>query len=114
MAGMDDDIAEGLEDVLSEIGTACVYIRGAATSSITLSKRLQQTQQIQTQTGHIVEITPVDFVGLTRDLPYQTPEKGDRIKIGDELYEVQPTTSSAVFHRLTSGVTRIHTKRIQS
>lgn len=112
MSLMDDDVAEGLEDVLSEIGTACVYIRAAATSSITLSKRLQPTQQVQTTTGHIVEITPVDFVGLTNDFPYDPPLKGDRIKIGSEIYEVQPTLSNAVYQRLTPKVTRVHTKRI--
>jgi len=113
MSDFDDAIGEMTIDFLVEAGTSCVYRRGNTTATITLRKSQQPSYQIDSGNGSLIEVTPVDFVGLTTALPYDPPERGDRITIGSTAFEVQPTTSEKVFRRISQQMTRIHTKQVK-
>ena len=109
----DSDIADATIDLLTEAGGSFVYVRGNQATTITLRKSVQQPELIDNGQGVITEVRPVDFIGLTTALPYDPPERGDRIKGGGMTFEVQqPTSSEKVFRRITQTVTRIHTKQI--
>lgn len=108
----DADISDAASDLLTEAGGSFVYIRGNQTTTLTLRKSVQQPMLMDQGNGHILEVRPVDFIGLTTALPYDPPERGDIIKGGGMTFEVVPTTGEKVFRRITQTVTRIHTKQI--
>ena len=67
---------------------------------------------IDSGNGSITEIAAVDFIGVTSSLPYTQPERGDKIIVGGNTYEVQPTVSDRVFRQISPQMTRIHTKQV--
>ena len=113
MSDFDDSIGTMTLDLLVEAGSSCVYRRGNTTATITLRKSQQASFQIDSGNGSLIEVTPVDFIGLTTAFPYDPPERGDRITVGDSVYELQPTTSEKVFRRISPQMTRIHTKQVK-
>lgn len=112
MSDFDDAIGDMTSELLVEAGSSCVYIRGNVTATVTLRKSAQQSQFLDTGTGQQIEIRPVDFIGLTSAMPYATPLRGDRIKCGGVVYEVQPTVSEKVFRVIGPQMMRIHTKQV--
>ena len=112
MSDFDTAVSDMTTDLLAVAGGSFVYFRGTSSTTITLRKSVQPSYQVETTTGSIVEVRPVDFIGLTADMPYTPPERGDRITGGGETFEVQPTTSEKVFRKITSTMTRIHAKQI--
>lgn len=112
MSDFDDAIGDMTSELLVEAGMSCVYIRGNVTATVTLRKSAQQSQFMDTGTGQQIEIRPVDFIGLTSAMPYPTPLRGDRIKCGGVVYEVQPTVSEKVFRVISPKMMRIHTKQV--
>jgi hypothetical protein len=79
-----------------------------------LRKSQQQSQLIDNGNGYLIEVAPVDFIGLTSAFPYDPPERGDMIKAGGLTWEVQqPTGSEKVYRRITDTMTRVHTKQIR-
>lgn len=113
MSDFEDAIGDMATDFLVEAGSSFVYRRGSTTSTITLRKAQQPSYQIDSGNGSLVEVTPVDFIGLTLSLPFDPPERGDRISAGGMIYEVQPTISEKVFRRISPQMTRIHTKQVK-
>jgi hypothetical protein len=112
MSDFDDAIGDAIADLLAEAGTACVYIRGSSTASVTLRKSTLQPVIVDNGAGHLSEVQPVDFIGRTSQLPFDPPISGDRIKIGDESFEVNPLISEKCFRRISPQMTRIHCKRV--
>jgi hypothetical protein len=110
--GFEDAAESACESLLAFAGESCTYIRGTSSTAVTLRRSTLQPQYMDSGNGLIVEVRPVDFIGLTSALPYITPEAGDRITCGGKRYEVTPTTGDKVFRQITSTVTRIHTKQI--
>jgi len=109
----DTDITDMTNELLTEAGSSFVYIRGNVTATVTLRKSVQPTMLIDSGNGSVVEVRPVDFIGLTTALPYAIPERGDKIIWGGLTYEVQPTTSEKVFYQKSPTMTRIHTKQVK-
>jgi len=112
MSDFDDAITDMTEDLLAVAGSSFLYIRGNVTATVTLRKSVQQPFQIDSGNGSLIEVRPVDFIGLTTSLPYAVPERGDRIVGGGKTFEVQPTTSEKVFRQITQTMTRIHAKQV--
>ncbi len=112
MSDFDDAIGTMTTDLLTEAGLSVTYVRGNVSSTITLRKSVQPVSVIDTGNGHYLEVRPVDFIGLTTALPYDPPERGDKLIVGGETFEVQPTTSEKVFRRISQQMTRIHTKQV--
>jgi len=110
--GFEDAATSMTETLLAFAGESCVYIRGASSTAITLRRSSLAPQYMDTGNGLIVEVRPVDFIGLTSALPYDTPEAGDRITCDGKRFEVTPTTSEKCFRRITPTMTRIHTKQV--
>lgn len=100
------------EDLLTEAGGSFVYLRGNVSTTVTFRKSVQQTYQIDSGNGSLVEVRPVDFIGLTSALPYTIPLRGDKITAGGLTYEVQPTTSEKCYYQKSPTMTRIHTKQV--
>lgn len=113
MSDFDDAIGDMTSDLLTEAGTSCVYRRGTTSTTITLRKSSQQSFFMDAGNGQMIEVRPVDFIGLTSALPYDPPEKGDLIISGGDRFEVQPTTSEKVFRRISPQMTRIHAKQVK-
>jgi hypothetical protein len=111
MSDFDDAIGDMTTELLSEHGSSCVYRRGNVSSSVTLRMSTLQPVQIDSG-GQVLEVRPVDFIGLTIQLPYTTPEPGDRITLGTGVYEVQTLLSEKVFRQISPQMTRIHTLRV--
>lgn len=109
---LDDGITRMMSLLTQFSGTEAVYIRGNATTTVTLRKCVQPAIQLDTGTGHIIEVSPVDFLGSTSTLPYAEPVKGDRIKVGSETFEVDPVVGNTVYRRVSPALTRIHTKKV--
>lgn len=99
-------------DFLTEAGDPFVYRRGNISTAITLRKSMQAPTLIDKGDGLVIEVQSADFIGITTDLPYDPPERGDQIVGGGMTYEVQPTVSEKVFRRISQQMTRIHTKQI--
>ena len=112
MSDFDDDITDMTEDLLAVAGDSFVYSRGATDTTLTLRKSVLPSYQIDSGNGMLVEVRPVDFIGLTTALPYDPPLRGDRIVGGGQTFEVLPTVSEKVFRRITQTMTRVHTKQI--
>lgn len=110
--GFEDAATIATQALLAFAGESCVYIRGASSTAITLRRSSLAPQYMDTGNGLIVEVRPVDFIGLTSALPYDTPEAGDRITCDGKRFEVTPTTSEKCFRRITPTMTRIHTKQV--
>lgn len=112
MSDFDDAVGDMTTDLLAEAGASMKYLRGNASATVTLRKSVQPVYQIDSGNGSLIEVRPVDFIGLTSALPYDPPARGDRLIVGGETFEVQPTVSETVFRRLSSQMTRIHAKQI--
>ena len=112
MSDFDDAIGDATTDLLTEAGGSFVYIRGRTSTTITLRKSVLPSQFIEPEPGMQIEVKPVDFIGLTTALPYDPPERGDRIVGGGMTFEVMPTVSEKVFRRISQQMTRIHTKQV--
>lgn len=112
MSDFDDAIGDMTTDLLTEAGGAFVYLRGNAASSLTLRKSTLQPQQMEAGDGMVIEVRPVDFIGLTIDFPYTEPLRGDRIKGGGLTFEVQSQTGEKVFRMISPQMIRIHTKQV--
>lgn len=113
MSDFDDAIGGMVTDLLAEAGREVTYIRGRTSTAWTMRKSTQATMLIDSGNGHVVEIHPVDFIGLTSACPYSEPLKGDRIKDGADIYEVQPTSSEKVYRQISPQMMRIHTKQVK-
>jgi len=108
----DDAIGDMTIELLAEAGGSFVYIRGITSTTVTLRKSVQQSVILEPEPGMQIEVKPVDFIILTTALPYDPPERGDRI-VGDGMtFEVMPTVSEKVFRRISQQMTRIHTKQV--
>ena len=112
MSDFDDAIGTMTTDLLTEAGGSFVYIRGRTSTTITLDKRTLPSMIIEPEPGMQIEITPVDFKALTIALPYDPPERGDKITGGGMTFEVMPTVSEKVYRRISQQMTRIHTKQV--
>ena len=112
MSDFDDAIGDMTEDLIAEAGEPYVYIRGNVTATVTLRKSAQQSQFLDAGNGQQIEVRPVDFIGPTAAMPYAIPLRGDRIKGGGVVYEVQPTVSEKVFRVISPKMMRIHTKQV--
>lgn len=112
MSDFDDAIGDMVEDLLTEAGSSFLYLRGTTTTTVTLRKSVLPSMFLEPEPGMQIEVRPVDFVGLTTALPYDPPERGDRIIGGGMTFEVMPTTSEKVFRRISQQMTRIHTKQV--
>lgn len=112
MSDFDDAIGDMTTDLLTEAGGSFVYHRGSTSTTITLRKSTLPSVFMEAGNGVQIEVKPVDFIGLTTAMPYDPPERGDRITGGGLIYEVQPTVSEKVFRRISQQMTRIHTKQI--
>lgn len=111
MSDFDDAIGDMTTELLSEHGSACVYRRGNVSSSITLRK--SDLMPVQVDSGsQILEVRQVDFIGRTIDLPYATPESGDRITCAGIVYELQTLLNEKVFRTISPQMTRLHTVRV--
>ena len=110
--GFEDATTTLTETLLAFAGESCVYIRGASSTTITLRRSTLAPQYMDTGTGQITEVRPVDFIGLAVSLPYAVPLAGDRITCGGSRYEVTPTTGEKCFRQITSTMIRIHTKQV--
>lgn len=108
----EDAITDMTTELLAEAGSSFVYIRGTTTTTITLRKSVGQSVIMDLGNGAQIEVRPVDFIGLTTALPYDPPERGDRITGSGLTYEVQATVSEKVYRRISQQMTRIHTKQI--
>jgi hypothetical protein len=113
MSDFDDAIGDMVGDLLLEAGGSFTYLRGATSSTVTLRKTSQQSMFMDAGNGQVLEVRPVDFIGLTSALPYDPPEKGDMIISGVSRFEVQPTSSEKVFRQISPQMTRIHTKQVK-
>jgi hypothetical protein len=111
MSDFDDAIGDMVEDLLAEAGESYIYLRGAASTTITLRKSQQRGMMLEAASGMLTEVRPTDFIGLTSDFPYDPPERGDRIVGGGKTYEVQPGIGEKVFRRISEKMTRVHTKQ---
>ena len=112
MSDFDDAIADMTADLLSEAGAEFSYVRGTTTTTVTMRKSHQPSYLVDIE-GMQSEVTPTDFIGLTANLPYSPPRKGDKIIDGDTVYLVQPTTSEKTFRVISPQMTRIHTVQSQ-
>lgn len=113
MSALDDAIGEMVDDLLDEAGRTVTYLRdGVSAGSVTMSRQQQPGQWIDAGNGGLVEVVPVDWVAKTADLPFDPPQRGDRLIDGDEAFEVSPTTGEKVFRRLSPQMTRLHTKQV--
>jgi len=112
MTDFDDAIGDMCADLLLECGVSCVYSRGTTDTTVTMEKSSMPPMYVDSGTGSVIEVQPVDFTALTVSLPYDPPLRGDRIAVNGLTYEVQPTTGEKVFRRISPQVTRIHTKQI--
>jgi len=110
--GFEDAVTQATESLLAFAGESCTYLRGASSAVVTLRRSSLAPQYMDTGVGQVVEVRPVDFIGLTSALPYDTPEAGDRITCDGKRFEVTPTTSEKCFRRITPTMTRIHTKQV--
>ena len=110
--GFEDAATIATQALLDFAGESCVYIRGASSTAITLRRSSLAPQYMDTGNGLIVEVRPVDFIGLTSALPYAVPQAGDRIVCGGNRYELTPTTGDKVFRQITPTMTRLHTKLV--
>lgn len=113
MSDFDDAITDMTEDLLAVAGSSFLYVRGNVTATVTLRKTSQQSMFMDAGNGQVLEVRPVDFIGLTSALPYDPPEKGDMIISGVSRFEVQPTSSEKVFRQISPQMTRIHTKQVK-
>lgn len=113
MSDFDDAIGEMAGTLLAEAGSSFVYSRGATSTTITLRKSVQQSIVIDSGTGSVVEVHPVDFIGLTTAMPFDPPVKGDMITNGTNSWELHPTVSDKVYRRLSSQMTRLHAKQVR-
>lgn len=110
--GFDDAVADMTSELLAFAGESCVYVRDASSTTITMRCSVQRPQQYDSGTGSIIEVRPVDFIGLASAFPYPHPKAGDRIKRAGRWYEVTPTTGEKVYRQMTPTMLRIHTKEI--
>lgn len=110
----EDAIGDAMEDLLPTLGAEFTYRNGAngATTPVDAIKRDQPSFQVDSGNGLLIEVRPTDFLMLTSDLPYGDPVRGQRLESGSSIWEVQPTVSEKVFRRVSSQMTRIHTKLI--
>ena len=79
MSDFDDAIGAMTLDLLVEAGGSFVYVRGNTSTTITLRKSTLQPEIIEGGNGTLIEVRPVDFIGMTTSLPYDPPERGDVI-----------------------------------
>ena len=108
----DNAIGDMVDDLLTEGGETWVYCRGNVTATLTARRSIQRPLLIDSGTGSIVEVRPVDFILLTTALPYAVPERGDLIKGDGKTYELQPTVGEKVWRQISPQMTRLHTKQI--
>ena len=114
MTLLEDELADALDDLLTEAGEQFTYRNGdgGATTTITAIRSVQPAIQVDAGDGLIVEVRPVFFRMTQSDLPYGTPERGHRIEDGSIIYEVQPIAGGKCYHSPNESMIRIHTKRI--
>lgn len=113
MSALDDAVGEMTDDLLAEAGRTVSYLRsGVAAGTPTLSRHQQPSQYLDNGNGGIIEVTPVDFIGVTSTLPFDPPLKGDQIVDGGLTYELLPTIGEKVFRRISPQMTRLHTKQV--
>jgi hypothetical protein len=110
------DLSDAVEDMVGDLleinGANFSYIRNGVTTTVSLSMQRQPSFQVPNGIGGYIEVTPIDFVGLTSSLPYDPPLSGDRLVASGQTYEICPTVSEKVYRRLSSGMTRLHTKQV--
>lgn len=112
MSEFHDAIGDMTDDLLAEAGSAVVYLRGRTRTTVTLYKSPRPSVLVNTANGLVLEVHPVDFIGETTGLPYETPERGDRIISGSDIFELSPTVSEKVFRRVSPQMTRLFTKQV--
>lgn len=109
---LDAGVSIGLDELLRLAGSECVYIRGNATTSITM-RRSQLPPLVVDNDGQLIELRVIDFIARTADMPYSEPLAGDRIKFSDgTMYEVNRLGSDKCFRITSSSMIRIHTKLV--
>ena len=113
MSDFDTAVTDMTEDLLSEAGSGFVYSRGTTTATVTLRKSVGQSQLMESGDGLITEVRPVDFIGLTSDLPFAIPKRGDIISDSSGKWEVMPTISEKVFRQISKTMTRIHAQKVK-
>ena len=112
MSDFDDQITSMVTDLLAETGRSFIYRRGSESATVTLRMSRRQSTTVETQGGHVMEVHPVDFIGLTASMPYTFPRTGDVIVDGETEYEVLPTVSEQVYRLINDNMIRIHTKQV--
>jgi hypothetical protein len=97
--------------LLSSAGDLITYqYQAGRLISPTMFKGPEKTVMVE-KGGLIVEIINTDFVGNEADFP-QDPQRGDKITIGSQKFEVRPIGEKC-FHR-TLGMIRIHTQQVHA
>jgi len=115
MSGFETDITDMVDDLLAVAGESFTYSRGSLTTSgVNMRKSTRPPMAVEMADGTTVEVRPYDFILRTSALPYGAPKAGDIIRDGTYTYEVQPTTHDKVSLELGTGMTRIHSQRINS
>ena len=110
----EDLIADDFTDLLAERGQSFVYCRGNSTSTVSMVKQTQRTEQVDSGNGLIVEVIAVDFKCLTSALPFAVPKQGDQLKAGGETWEICPQPGgSKVYQQITKTVTRLHAVQVK-
>lgn len=110
--GFEDAVADMTEELLAFAGESCLYVRGASSSTLTLRRSQQRPQYIDSNNGSILEVRPIDFIGLASSFPHDEPRAGDRIKCAGRWFEVAPMMGEKVWRKITPTMLRIHTKEI--
>ena len=113
MSDFDDAIGDMTDDLLTEAGESCIYIRGTESTTITLRRSPGRSQFINNGNGGVIEIRPTDWIARTSALPYAIPQAGDIITVAGKRYELQPFGGEKVFRVTSPQMTRLHSKQVQ-
>jgi hypothetical protein len=112
VSDFDDAIGDMVSDLLNEAGGSFTYFRGSTGTAVTLRKSNRMPVVIDAGNGTMIEVHAVDFIGLSAEMPYAVPLRGDRIVGGGETFEVQPSTGDKVYLKTSPKMIRIHTKQV--
>jgi hypothetical protein len=113
VSDFDDAIGDMTDDLLTEAGESCTYIRGTESTTITLRRAAGRTQYQDNGNGGVLEIRPVDWIARNIALPYATPLPGDLIIAGNQRFELQPFAGEKVFRITSPKMVRLHSKQVQ-
>jgi hypothetical protein len=113
VSDFDDAIGGMTDDLLTEAGESCIYIRGTESTTITLRRSPGRSQYIDNGNGGVIEIRPTDWIARTSALPYAIPQAGDIITVAGKRYELQPFGGEKVFRVTSPQMTRLHSKQVQ-